>query len=78
MKIRNQPLHGVKAVTGRDKEPGIGTARLQAAALRGRFQRPQAGGAHRHHGPPCRLGGAHGFDGGLWDVVPLAVHRVLA
>ena len=49
MEIGHQPCHGVKTVTRSDKQPGVGIASDQYAALRGRFQCPQTGGADRNH-----------------------------
>nr|GEU28151.1 hypothetical protein [Tanacetum cinerariifolium] len=77
VEIGDQARHRFKLVAGRDEQGRIGAARFQLAALRGRLQRAQAGGAHGHHVAAGRAGGAHRVHRLLRHGVPLGVHLVL-
>ena len=75
VKVGQQQIHHLKLKARGDKDVGIARG---VAAGGPRLQRAHAGGAHRQHPAPALAAALQGGQGGQRDVVPLAVHLVLA
>ena len=64
MEVGYQSIDDLEAIARRDENRRLTSADLRNALMTGgRFERTQAGGAHRHHAPAARAGAGNRVGG---------------